>query len=145
MRSVMRIVALLVVAGSVAACSRANGLDDRPGVPGGNSSTSAAASSQAPGKVQTQGTIQAIDGNTWVVGQDLVTLAPNATVVGAPIVGAIVQVGGTRATDGHLVADQATVIQPAQPAAAPQPPPAANPRQISNPRQRRGGDGEGDD
>jgi len=92
-----------------------------------------------------QGPIHAIDGRVWVVGDQLVTLAPDARIVGAPEVGSVAQVRGTRDERGSPIADSveisplpqataqptATVAQPtatvASPTLAPAPAPAAPP------------------
>ena len=88
-----------------------------------------------------QGPIQAIDGRVWVVGDQLVTLAPDARIVGSPALGSVAQVRGTRDERGSPIAESveiaplpqataqptATVANPTLAPAAPQPAPAAPP------------------
>jgi hypothetical protein len=73
---------------------------------------------------QLQDHIEVIDGQTWVVGSRLVTVAPSAAVDGQPAVGALVQLQGQRTAAGELVAEHVQVLADdaadEQPAAAPQ-------------------------
>ena len=69
-----------------------------------------------------QAPLRAVDGAVWLVGGDVVTLAPDAAVVGSPTVGAIVKVSGTRDQDGWPVARRAEVVQAADVAPIPVPP-----------------------
>src|SRR5215210_6076881 len=75
-----------------------------------------------------QGPIHAIDGRVWVVGDQLVTLAPDARIVGAPEVGSVAQVRGTRDERGSPIADSVEISPlpqaTAQPTAPAAPPPA---------------------
>ena len=79
---------------------------------------------------QTQDSLEAVDGGTWVVGNHLVTVAPDASVSGTPAIGATVHVTGRRTGKGELVAEQVEVVD-APPASARQPqvqpPPPAPP------------------
>jgi hypothetical protein len=71
---------------------------------------------------QAEGTIQVIDGRTWVVGPHLVTLAPDAAVVGMPAVGAFAKLTGARGSRGQVVARQVEIAPAEQP-----PPPTVAP------------------
>jgi hypothetical protein len=76
---------------------------------------------------QAEGPIRVIDGRTWVVGPHLITLAPDATIVGAPEVGASARPSGMRGRGGQLVVRRAEVAPPGQPAPAPGGPPRSEP------------------
>jgi len=77
---------------------------------------------------QSEGRIQVMDGDTWVVGSALVAVPPQATVVGNPQVGSVVRLTGKRTADGALRADSVQVVQDAvQPTARPTPAPTPVP------------------
>jgi hypothetical protein len=80
----------------------------------------------APGPAwETEDQIEAIDGQTWVVGSHLVTVPADASITGNPTVGATVRVSGQRSNRGELVIDSVEVTQaiPAVRKASPTPAP----------------------
>ena len=97
---------------------------------------------------QTQDSLEAVDGGTWVVGNHLVTVAPDASVSGTPAIGATVQVSGRRTGQGELVADHVEVLSaPAGPTRQPQvqpvPPPAQPaPARVAPARGKKSGHGD---
>jgi outer membrane biosynthesis protein TonB len=74
-----------------------------------------------------EGPIQVIDGRTWVVDGQLVTVAPDATIVGSPAVGAVARLVGLRSRTGQLVARHVEIAQPVQPTAPAARKPTAQP------------------
>jgi hypothetical protein len=72
-----------------------------------------------------QDQLEAIDGQTWVVGTHLVTVSADASVSGTPSVGSRVGVSGHRTGSGELVIDNVRVLADAQ--LAPGPAPTARP------------------
>lgn len=101
----------------------------------------------------TEGPLYAVDGQTWVVGDRLVSVPPETTVNGAPRVGVVVRLSGKRSATGALRADAVEVVTPTpQPAARPTAPPAPAPTGVRQtrptpapqrpPGQRRGGGGD---
>jgi hypothetical protein len=86
---------------------------------------SACGSSQSGGagqEWQTDAPVQVMDGRTWVVGAHLVTVAPDAAVVGKVAVGSTVHVSGRRTEKGELLVDSVQVVgASAAPTVAPAP------------------------
>jgi hypothetical protein len=76
---------------------------------------------------QTQDRIQAIDGQTWVVGTHLVTVSPEAAAGGEPSVGSIVRLSGRRTDAGELLADHVEVVSRAEPTPRPATTPTLRP------------------
>ena len=102
----------------------------------------ACASRSAGSAWNVEGPIRAIDGPVWIVGDRLVTIAPDARIVGSPAIGSVAQVHGTRNEHGSPIGESveitsspqattqptATSAPPTQaPVPAPPPAPAANP------------------
>jgi hypothetical protein len=132
----------------------------------------ACASRSAGSAWNVEGPIRAIDGPVWVVGDRLVTIAPDARIVGSPAIGSVAQVHGTRNEHGSPIgesveiigssqattqptatsapptpASTATVPQAAPPQApvtAPPPAPTANPAIQPGPQAEPGRDGDDD-
>lgn len=65
---------------------------------------------------QSQGPIRVLDGKVMVIGEQLVTLSPNAQVIGEPNVGAVVRAAGTETRTGRILAEQVEVIGTVPPA-----------------------------
>src|SRR5688572_14203331 len=63
----------------------------------------ACASRSAGSAWDVEGPIRAIDGPVWVVGDRLVTIAPDARIVGSPAIGSVARVHGTRNEHGSPV------------------------------------------
>ncbi len=70
---------------------------------------------------QSEGRVEAMDGQTWVVGSQLVTVASDASLDGNPAVGTTVRVSGWRRDNGEMVIDSVEVIV-TSPTATAQPP-----------------------
>jgi len=66
-------------------------------------------SNQAAQDWQADERLEAMDGQTWVVGNHLVTLSPDAAVVGKPAIGSMVHVSGRRSDRGELLIDNVEV------------------------------------
>jgi hypothetical protein len=62
---------------------------------------------------ESEGVIQVMDGQTWVVGDRLITIAPGAEVAELPAVGARVRVIGSRTEHGKVLAERVQVLEPA--------------------------------
>ena len=79
-----------------------------------------------------QGPIQAIDGRVWIVGNRLVTIAPDARIIGAPAIGSVAQVRGTRNERGSPIGESVEITSSPQatppPTATTAPPPTAPPQ-----------------
>lgn len=65
---------------------------------------------------QSQGPIRVLDGNVLVIGEQLVTLSPNARVIGEPKVGVAVRAAGTETRTGRILAEQVEVLGTVPPA-----------------------------
>jgi hypothetical protein len=122
-RHCARLMAVLVVLAFSSACARAS--QDQPG-----------SSAQ---DWQTEGEIQVMDGQIWVVGAHLVTVPPQASITGKPAVGVAVRLSGKRTAAGELRADRVQVVDsPAE--ATPRPTsaaaPAATPAPVPQPTAR---------
>ena len=101
-----------------------------------------ACSSRSAGSAwNVEGPIRAIDGPVWVVGDRLVTIAPDARIVGSPAIGSVAQVRGTRNEHGSPIgqsveiteSSQATT-QPTATSAPPTPAPTATIPQAAPPQ-----------
>jgi len=66
-----------------------------------------------------EGPIYAIDGSVWVVGDRLVTIAPDARVVGSPAIGSVASVRGTRNEHGSPIGESVEIAPASQPASPP--------------------------
>src|SRR5215210_7733286 len=91
-----------------------------------------ACSSRSAGSAwNVEGPIQAIDGRVWIVDGRLVTIAPDARIVGSPAIGSVAQVRGTRNEHGSPIGDSVEITTPPQatapPTATSAPPPTAPP------------------
>lgn len=109
----LSLLALLALAGC--------GQSSTPAAPA--SAQSKASPSSSPWR--SQGTIEVMDGRTWVVGQRLVTVLPTARVQGAPAVGKIVQLQGSLGADGEPAIDRVSVLP------SPTPEPAVAPTAVA--------------
>lgn len=77
-----------------------------------------------------EGPIRIIDSRVWIVGNQLVTLAPDATINGTPSVDAVARVEGARSARGELIVRRVEIVQTA--AATPAaPPPVPLPTQAA--------------
>jgi hypothetical protein len=78
-----------------------------------------------------EGPIQAIDGRVWIVGDRLVTIAPDARIVGSPAIGSVAQVRGARNERGSPIGESVEITSPppttTPPTATSVPPPTAPP------------------
>jgi hypothetical protein len=72
------------------------------------------------------GPIRAIDGNVWVVGDRLVTIAPDARVDGAPALGSMARVRGVLNEHGSPVGESVEIVPPTQVPAPPATPPTVS-------------------
>lgn len=89
-----------------------------------------ACSSRSAGSAwNVEGPIQAIDGPVWIVGDRLVTIAPDARIVGSPEIGSVAQVWGIRGEYGSPIGESVEITSspPATtpPTATSAPPPTA--------------------
>ena len=93
----------------------------------------AACGSQSSAPVQVQGVVAAMDGQTWLVGSNLIVVPTAAHMTGTPAVGADVTIDGLRASAGQVVASSVQVMSPpiATPAAAPRAAPALPPTTLA--------------
>ena len=74
-----------------------------------------ACSSRSPGSAwNVEGPIRAIDDRVWIVGDRLVTIAPDARIVGSPAVGSVAQVRGTRNEHGSPIGESVEITTPPQ-------------------------------
>jgi hypothetical protein len=84
-----------------------------------------------PSDWEVEDRIEFMDGQTWVVGSRLVSVASGASIGGTPEVGAVVQLSGQRTTAGELRADRVqvvkSVVQPTATSVPARPKPAVTP------------------
>jgi hypothetical protein len=62
---------------------------------------------------QTEDLLEAMDGQTWVIGSHLITLARDAAVTGKPAIGSTLRVSGRRTDRGELLIDNVEVLRTA--------------------------------
>src|SRR4051812_39084010 len=101
-----------------------------------------ACASRAAGSAwNVEGPIRGIDGPVWVVGDRLVTIAPDARIVGSPAIGSVAQVHGTRNEHGspigesvEITASPQATTQPTATSALPTPAPTATVPQAAPPQ-----------
>jgi hypothetical protein len=74
-----------------------------------------ACSSRSAGSAwNVEGPIQAIDGRVWVVGDRLVTIAPDARIVGSPAIGSVAQIRGSRNEHGSPIGESVEITSAPQ-------------------------------
>ena len=98
-----------------------------------------ACSSRSAGSAwNVEGPIQAIDGPVWIVGDRLVTIAPDARIVGSPEIGSVAQVRGTRGDYGSPIGASVEITSSPRattpPTATSAPPPTAPPPPVLAPQ-----------
>ena len=98
---------------------------------------SACSSRSAGSTWNVEGSIQAIDGRVWIVGDRLVTIAPDARIVGSPGIGSVAQVRGTRNEHGSPIGESVEITSSppttTPPPATSAPPPATPPAPVIAP------------
>ena len=94
-------------------------------------------SGSATATARVQGTLLAQDGQTWLVGKNLIVLPAGLAVGGGTAaLGAELNVDGTWGPAGQLLASHVTVVQAAPPSPAPTAAPPEPPRPPAQPPAR---------